>query len=272
MNEEGKNRSNTLLLTVIAIATLLVAVIGATFAYFTANTAGTETASTINVTATQLSVTFADGSGSVVVANQSIEPSNTALVTKDFTVTGVNNTSNNNSAGLYMPYTLSLVVNTNTFVLQNAVTGTSISFRMVDNSSTDTGVIPDTPANTYVKVGSTVASKTVAANLIGASQDQTANAYLQAGVIETDNSANNVKVDTNHSAKGVWIGRGYFAPKNSGSSVHHYTLTVYFMEDGTNQDIDKSSTFQGYIDCSTSTEALTTTNTAVRNSALDFTA
>ena len=40
MNE---NKSNTLLLTVIGVATLLVAVVGASFAYFTAQLSGTET-------------------------------------------------------------------------------------------------------------------------------------------------------------------------------------------------------------------------------------
>ena len=37
------NRKNTILLTVIAVATLLVAVVGATFAYFTAKGGGTVT-------------------------------------------------------------------------------------------------------------------------------------------------------------------------------------------------------------------------------------
>ena len=48
--KDNNNKTNTLLLTVIAIAKLMVAVIGATFAYLTANTSGSETVSTIKMT------------------------------------------------------------------------------------------------------------------------------------------------------------------------------------------------------------------------------
>lgn len=50
MNENG-GKNNTILLTVIAIATLLVVVTGATFAYFAAVVRGNETASSISITA-----------------------------------------------------------------------------------------------------------------------------------------------------------------------------------------------------------------------------
>ena len=45
--KEGNN--NTVLLTVIGIATLLVAVVGATFAYFSAQLSGTENQSTMTL-------------------------------------------------------------------------------------------------------------------------------------------------------------------------------------------------------------------------------
>ena len=51
-------RKNTVLLTVIAVATLLVAVIGATFAYFTATTGGSGTTPTTVTTSSQASSTF----------------------------------------------------------------------------------------------------------------------------------------------------------------------------------------------------------------------
>ena len=50
MNENG-GKNNTILLTVIAIATLLVVVTGATFAYFAAVVRGNENASSISITA-----------------------------------------------------------------------------------------------------------------------------------------------------------------------------------------------------------------------------
>ena len=69
------DKKNTLLLTVIAIATLLVAVVGATFAYFSAQT-GTEKRADINVTTTAMKIdgtidikanqiNFANGEGSL---------------------------------------------------------------------------------------------------------------------------------------------------------------------------------------------------------------
>jgi predicted ribosomally synthesized peptide with SipW-like signal peptide len=214
---ENNNKSNTLLLTVIAIATLLVAVIGATFAYFTANTKGTESASTLNVGAATLSIVFEDGDNSVVTADKNIEPSTTALITKNFTLTGKNTT-------MYMPYTLNLVVTTNTFELENQITGTSISYRLIANNSEE-GIIPSTANGTYVSV----------ANIDELSE---------------------ITVDSSDSAvKGIEIGNGYFA--STDSTTHNYTLEIYFMEDGTNQDTDKSKTFTAYIDCSTKSKQLT---------------
>lgn len=62
MNENG-GKNNTILLTVIAIATLLVVVTGATFAYFAAVDRGNENASSISITAASegTKVTFSGG-------------------------------------------------------------------------------------------------------------------------------------------------------------------------------------------------------------------
>ncbi len=58
---ENKKKVNSIVLTVIAIATLLVAVIGATYAYFTASVTGNTTASSVIVkTASNLTLTFKD--------------------------------------------------------------------------------------------------------------------------------------------------------------------------------------------------------------------
>lgn len=55
-------KGNTVLLTVIAIATLLVAIVGATFAYFTASVQGNETASSVVVTTASLgTITYQNG-------------------------------------------------------------------------------------------------------------------------------------------------------------------------------------------------------------------
>lgn len=60
MSEEKKG--NTVLLTVIAVATLLVAVVGATFAYFTASVAGNDTASSVIINTAKIgTITYENG-------------------------------------------------------------------------------------------------------------------------------------------------------------------------------------------------------------------
>lgn len=65
MNENG-GKNNTILLTVIAIATLLVVVTGATFAYFAAVVRGNENASSISITAASTGQTLTLGGGEKV--------------------------------------------------------------------------------------------------------------------------------------------------------------------------------------------------------------
>ncbi len=61
-SNENQKKGNTVLLTVIAIATLLVAVVGATFAYFTATVTGNDQASSVIVKTANLgTITFTDG-------------------------------------------------------------------------------------------------------------------------------------------------------------------------------------------------------------------
>ena len=62
MNEERNPRGNTVLLTVIAVATLLVAVIGATFAYFTVSVSGNDTATSVIVKTAKLGIVYEQGS------------------------------------------------------------------------------------------------------------------------------------------------------------------------------------------------------------------
>lgn len=65
MNENG-GKNNTILLTVIAIATLLVVVTGATFAYFAAVVRGNDAASSIQITASKTGQTLTLGGGEKV--------------------------------------------------------------------------------------------------------------------------------------------------------------------------------------------------------------
>ena len=87
------NKQNSVLLIIIAVATLLVAVVGATFAYFTASNPSGSTAE-VKTTSGKMEITFADGNDAIAAAKQTgFEPSNTVLVDKTFTITGDNITN-----------------------------------------------------------------------------------------------------------------------------------------------------------------------------------
>ena len=75
--KEGKG--NRILLTIVAIATLLVAVVGATFAYFTAVLSGQESATTVKVISGSIG-TVIDGGSVITVAN--IYPQAAIITTK----------------------------------------------------------------------------------------------------------------------------------------------------------------------------------------------
>ena len=111
------------MLIIIAVATLLVAVVGATFAYFTANNPNGSTAE-VKTTSGKMEITFADGTDAVAPEKQeNFQPSNAVLVKKEFTITGDNFTTaapnTNGTAGtsssLVMPFIVSLNYKT-TFV------------------------------------------------------------------------------------------------------------------------------------------------------------
>lgn len=117
------NKQNSVLLIIIAVATLLVAVVGATFAYFTANNPTGSTAE-VKTTSGKMEITFTDGTDVIKPANQAnFQPSNAILVDKTFTILGDNFTTaapnTNGTAGtsssLVMPFIVSLNYKT-TFV------------------------------------------------------------------------------------------------------------------------------------------------------------
>ena len=81
------NRKNTILLTVIAVATLLVAVVGATFAYFTAQGGGTATNNIEVKTEAAASSSFSIDKNLAILANMSNFAQGTGETQKD-TMTG----------------------------------------------------------------------------------------------------------------------------------------------------------------------------------------
>lgn len=234
-----KDKNNTLLLTVIAIATLLVAVIGATFAYFS-NTLKGEDDSTVTLKSALLTITFNDASGSsIVTANEDIQPREEALITKNFTLTPSNPTSQT------MPYKLYLVVDKNTFTNQNPatvkdVTGTAKSLyaELVANTTASATGEKVTSGKWYVP-------ETVTYN--GGFDEANATAVTPSALYK-DEAGQDVN------AIGIDMGEGVFAA--NATDPHSYTLNIYFKDSKLSQDPDKKKSFQGHIVLSTYESAI----------------
>ena len=101
---KDNSKTNTLLLTVIGVATLLVAVIGATFAYFSAQVSGLEGQKEDVIKSAMVGTTF-NGGNEVTAAN--IYPKAEAWGTKKFSITS------NSSTGVTTSYNISLVIDAN---------------------------------------------------------------------------------------------------------------------------------------------------------------
>lgn len=99
---EGKN--NTVMLTIIGIATLLIAVVGATFAYFSAQVSGLDGQKEDVIKSATVGTTFIGGE-EVTAAN--IYPKEEAWGTKKFSITS------NSSTGVTTSYNISLVIDAN---------------------------------------------------------------------------------------------------------------------------------------------------------------
>lgn len=101
----NSGKGSTILLTMISVATLLVAVVGATFAYFSATIDGSESQTTIEVTSGTLSTEYNDNR---FISKSNLNPGD-VLTNKEFTITGVVTGSTN------LNYEATLVVKNNTY-------------------------------------------------------------------------------------------------------------------------------------------------------------
>ena len=213
---KDNSKTNTLLLTVIGVATLLVAVIGATFAYFTAQVGSGESTTTVKMNAGVLKINFANGN--TFQTTEGFEPTKAAVecekkegayycdqaqyspvATKKFTLTGTNSTLASDK--MKMPYTIKLVVTKNEF---------------------STGAIKYTLVGT--KTGGNAATGELA------------------------QVADWVDVNTG-AAEATVIGNGYFLPGSD--TIHRYDLNIYFPDNHVNQDIDKNKVFGARVEIGT---------------------
>lgn len=216
MNE---NKSNTLLLTVIGVATLLVAVIGASFAYFTAQLSGAETDTTLTVEAGTLTISYEGGSslnpaGSVTAMDIIPVTDGSPIVTKKFTITGSNSTTTK------MPYAVQINFTTNEF--------------------TEPALLYSLEYTSPITNGSGLTEKKISQSLVTPT-DETELAAFQS-TLATLLGTNAIPIGTTPFS----LGNAYFEGPVS-NNVHSYTLKIYFPDDGANQDVHKNKEFKANI-------------------------
>lgn len=125
---------------IISIIILLLITIGASFAYFTANISGEETATTITVTGGIMNIVY---NGGATINLTSISPQIDKVTTKTFTVTG------NNTTGLEMKYNISLIIETNTF------SNGAIQYKLISTNTNGNGsTIPNKTIMMDIATGS----------------------------------------------------------------------------------------------------------------------
>lgn len=222
------NKQNTALLIVIAVATLLVAVVGATFAYFTANSSNTST-STISTTSGQMTITYGDGTNTVTISTLNVQPSDTILVNKTFTLTGTNTTGNDTDNGIAMPYNVGLEYN-NTF--------TSVAATEDDGATAIYGTKGEGSLVYWLSATTVAGATATIEGTKGKYPGQPAaneTVYYRA-LIPTSKTT----TDYLHLAKGT------FAAKKTGIAVT-FNLIVVFPDTKANQDTNKSKVFSGKI-------------------------
>lgn len=140
------NRKNTILLTVIAVATLLVAVVGATFAYFTAQQGGTTTRNVNVTTGSQVSETFYINKE--IAINVAADQFTQGGGDKADTATATATLTASNDADAYLCYTLVLTATANDFVYTALNTGKTPELTL--HVTKETGTVADSAATTPV--------------------------------------------------------------------------------------------------------------------------
>ena len=201
--EKGNNK-NAVLLTVIGIATLLVAIVGATFAYFSAQVTYNDGNSTLTIVSASGGSSTYQGGEEIRVEN--IYPREAAWVQKAIKITYKNSTTTSD-------YTYQLSINfANTFtngyltyefkpIPYDAATGVCLSDGSKDANTCGTELIKST------NNGTTVATKTGAFD------------------------------NTNGTASSITLGNGVFAPTTGDTQAAHvYLLTIWFLNGTGNQN------------------------------------
>ena len=208
-------QKNKMAYIILLLATLLIAVIGGTYAFFTAGMSTGETEATLKVGAGQLKIKFANTNSIQIAENVQPTPAKTECTkqtgayycnqseydpvgTKTFTLTGTNTTDA--SKNMKMPYNIKLIIPQNQF---------------------------SSGALKYTLIGSKEANDNGQVVNIDTWQD----------------------IPTGSNTTGTILGSGYFMPGEN--VVHTYTLNLYFPDNHISQDADKNKIFGGLIEITT---------------------
>ena len=148
---EGKN--NTVMLTIIGIATLLIAVVGATFAYFSATLTGTESEKKYTVKSATVGTEFVGGDQ---IAAAGIYPKEEAWGTKTFSI------KTTSTKGVSTKYKITLAIDDNDTTTDDTISdgaghvkrfeANALSYTLTateENAST-AGTMPTTAAETKI--------------------------------------------------------------------------------------------------------------------------
>ena len=139
-----ENKKNTILLTVIAVATLLVAVVGATFAYFTAQ-GGTGTSANVTVTTGTAASSEFGTFGAINIyadattfAKDQPDATGTTTGTVSWTAPGKAGNTEPSVEDRTFCYTADLIIDTNTFTKSaaNTANANELEFTAVKGSDT----------------------------------------------------------------------------------------------------------------------------------------
>lgn len=204
---EGKN--NTVMLTVIGIATLLIAVVGATFAFFSAQLSGTETEKEYKVVSATIGTEFTGGDE---VVAKGIFPQEAAWATKVFSI------KSTSSVGVETKYNISLVVDA--------------------NDVTEDATISSTGA-----AGGTI--KAFSANALSytlTATESNANTAHKGTMPTTDG-----QVKIADATKTINLGQATVYGNGDTTVIQKYTLSMFFPRTDEDQNADQGAQFKAHI-------------------------
>ena len=205
---EGKN--NTVMLTVIGIATLLIAVVGATFAFFSAQLSGTDTE--YKVVSATIGTEFT--SGDQVVAN-GIFPQDAAWVTKVFSI------KSTSSVGVETKYNISLVVDPNDVTQDATISSTGVAG----------GTIKAFSANAL--------SYTLTATESNANAEHPGTMPTTTGQVKIADPTQTIN-----------LGQAKVYGNGDNTVIQQYTLSMFFPRTAEDQNADQGAQFKAHIEIS----------------------